>query len=82
MHSSRDLTCLGVRKECRNDRQTHSKAGVCWSGTGMEKPQHPGSSECVLHTQLNGEVGFGIQMNKEAGLLNIDKMKAGSMVTG
>ena len=39
-------------------------------------------AQSVYYIQLNGEVGFGIQLNKEAGLLNIDKKKAGSMVTG
>lgn len=36
----------------------------------------------VYCIQLDGEVGFSIQLNKEAGLLDIDKKKAGSMVNG
>ena len=47
----------------------------------MEKPQHPGTHS-VYCIQLDGEVGFGIQLNKEAGLLDIDKKKAESMVNG
>lgn len=60
-----DLT--GTEKRQRKHRQTHRKAGTGWTDGETTDPVH--------YVELNREVGYCVQKNKEAWLLHAGEQR-------